>query len=75
MKPFSLLLLAVVLQSSSQLAGKKQGVTAEQLPIQCPDSESGPERSFVIIAPFNRFMAAIHWHVRWTLRYDEVLAR
>lgn len=42
---------------------KKQVVTTEQLPIQCPDSESGPERSSVIITPFNRFMAAIHWHM------------
>lgn len=45
------------------IAGSRAAVLSERLPIQWPDSESGLEQSFVIIAPFNRFMAAIHWHM------------
>lgn len=54
------------LQSCSKLLLSQQvkkQVTTEQLLTHSADSSSGPERSFVIIAPVNRFMVAIHWHM------------
>lgn len=41
---------------------KKQVVTTE-IPIQCPDAESLDLSGDLIIARFNRFMAAIQWHM------------